>query len=99
MPNYENLVKSLRYCINNGRCSDKCPAWKVKDCRTVIMRNAADAIEVLTHADVHQVVHGRWLEEPGHIPHCSVCGEYSDDADRSAKWCPFCGAKMDGRNE
>ena len=48
-------------------------------------------------ADVVEVRHGRWIHEPGHIPHCSECGRYSDDADTGeAICCPFCGAKMDG---
>ena len=38
---------------------------------------------------------GRWLNEPGRIPRCSVCMEYSDDADTGqAIFCPFCGADM-----
>ena len=48
-------------------------------------------------ADVVPVRHGRWINEPGHIPHCSECGRYSDDADTGeAICCPFCGARMDG---
>ena len=51
-------------------------------------------------ADVVEVRHGRWIYEPGHIPHCSECGRYSDDADTGeAICCPFCGAKMDGGRE
>lgn len=48
-------------------------------------------------ADVVEVRRGQWIYEPGHIPHCSECGRYSDDADTGeAVCCPFCGAKMDG---
>ena len=55
-----------------------------------------NAIKNLPSADVSPVVHGRWIFEPGLIPHCSVCGRYSDDADTGdAKWCAFCGATMD----
>lgn len=40
---------------------------------------------------------GHWISESGKIPKCSVCGNYSDDADTgNAKFCPFCGARMDG---
>lgn len=46
-------------------------------------------------ADVVPVRHGWWIHEPGHIPHCSECGRYSDDADTGeAICCPFCGARM-----
>lgn len=46
-------------------------------------------------ADVRPVIYGKWVDESGHIPHCSVCGKYSDDADTGcALWCAFCGAYM-----
>ena len=37
-----------------------------------------------------------WVEEPGNIPHCSVCGTYSDDADREdgGFYCTHCGSLM-----
>lgn len=55
------------------------------------------AIEAVPAADVVEVRRGQWIYEPGHIPHCSECGRYSDDADTGeAVCCPFCGAKMDG---
>ena len=59
----------------------------------VIIQNLKD----IPAADVVPVRHGRWISEPGHIPHCSECGRYSDDADTGeAICCPFCGARMDG---
>lgn len=41
--------------------------------------------------------HGKWIEEPGKIPHCSICGTYSDDADREdgGFYCTHCGAEME----
>lgn len=56
-----------------------------------------DRIRAIPAADVVEVRRGQWIYEPGHIPHCSECGRYSDDADTGeAVCCPFCGAKMDG---
>lgn len=68
-----------------------------------------DAIEIMAEvhymqaADVAPVRHGRW--EPGN-PICPVCGEnkFKDlDADVWADWqpkfCPNCGALMDGKEE
>jgi hypothetical protein len=38
---------------------------------------------------------GEWVCEPGKIPKCSVCGEYSDDAiNWSGNFCSNCGRKM-----
>ena len=59
-----------------------------------------DAIEIMTEvhympaADVAAVRHGRWIFEPGKIPYCSECKEYSDDGDKGATFCPWCGARM-----
>lgn len=56
---------------------------------------AGKIIKEVPAADVQEVQHGRWIEEPGLIPRCSICGEYSQDADTGAWYCPNCGAKMD----
>lgn len=48
----------------------------------------------LPTADVAEVRHGRWIFEPGKIPYCSECKEYSDDGDKGATFCSWCGALM-----
>ena len=48
----------------------------------------------LPAADVAEVRHGRWIFEPGKIPYCSECKEYSDDGDKGAAFCPWCGTRM-----
>ena len=50
-------------------------------------------------ADVAEVRHGRWIFEPGKIPYCSECKEYSDDGDKGATFCPWCGARMNKEDE
>jgi hypothetical protein len=50
-------------------------------------------------ADVAEVRHGRWIFEPGKIPYCSECKEYSDDGDKGATFCPWCGVRMDKEAE
>lgn len=44
-------------------------------------------------------LHGRWIFEPGKIPYCSECKEYSDDGDKGATFCPWCGARMGEEDE
>ena len=56
---------------------------------------ARKAIDALPAADVAEVRHGHWVFEPGKIPYCSECKEYSDDGDKGATICPWCGARMD----
>ena len=54
-----------------------------------------ERIELLIPADdVAEVRHGRWIFDPGKIPYCSECKEYSDDGDKGATTCPWCGARM-----
>lgn len=69
---------------------------RVYDCCMESSSCNMNCIKDIPAADVVPVRHGRWISEPGHIPHCSECGRYSDDADTGeAICCPFCGAKMD----
>ena len=60
---------------------------------------ARKAIDALPAADVAEVRHGRWIFEPGKIPYCSECKEYSDDGDKGATFCPWCGVRMDKEDE
>ena len=54
-----------------------------------------ERIELLIPADdVAEVRHGRWIFDPGKIPYCSECKEYSDDGDKGATFCPWCGTRM-----
>lgn len=57
-------------------------------------------------ADVQEVRHGRWINESRQMygpisAQCSVCELFSGTWLRNApyKYCPHCGAKMDGERE
>jgi hypothetical protein len=95
-----NIEKMCLICSEGVPCfgdfrtpviCDKCKAAVLK------IRNAEPAV------DAAPVVHGHW--EKSDIPHekfcCSVCGgacwyyDYAGDVARS-RYCPNCGAKMDG---
>lgn len=54
--------------------------------------------------DVAPVVHGSWIRQPSEIgtidvEECSVCGCGMTERNQfwNAKYCPYCGAKMDLR--
>ena len=56
--------------------------------------------------DAVEVVHGRWLLErtPDGRPYCFHCSVCDDDfscigVDTAYRYCPRCGAKMDGGDE
>nr|DAQ92753.1 MAG TPA: DNA-directed RNA polymerase [Caudoviricetes sp.] len=67
------------------------------------MKNIKELINAIPAADVAQVVHGRWEYTPqtfntlGQI-RCPFCAWWSLDQsiDGIYKYCPNCGAKMDG---
>ena len=61
------------------------------------------SIESLTPADVAPVVHGEWIEIKNHnnttiALRCNKCRQSPKHAIRS-RFCPNCGAKMDGGDE
>lgn len=65
--------------------------------------NIKDVIQGVPAADVAQVVHGRWTFEPEtgntlSMTKCNVCGWWTLDpsVDGVYKYCPNCGAIMDG---
>ena len=68
-------------------------------CGDTVAWNIGGAIKGLPAAEVAEVRHGRWIFEPGKIPYCSECKEYSDDGDKGATFCPWCGVRMDKEDE
>lgn len=72
---------------------------------TATMTDAKRALADMFPADVASVVHGRWIERDDDwfatYYDCSVCGESWVPIDgtpeqNNVKYCPSCGAKMDG---
>ena len=59
------ILKSLGY--DEKRRADVLPGSTFD----IVLKEAA--------ADVAEVRHGRWIFEPGKIPYCSECKEYSDE--------------------
>ena len=63
----------------------------------------AREIDALPSADVQPVRLGHWIKDGHHIK-CDQCGQYMCDKDREGdtipqKFCPNCGARMDGEQE
>lgn len=63
-------------------------------------------INNLTPVDVAPVVHGEWLDLSEDGPEavkgiyaCSVCGNWHRPYKRFYRYCPYCGARMDGGDE
>lgn len=67
-----------------------------------IYRVTKEEIDAMPTVDAVPVVHGRWKEDPSGYGFwiCSACGFVSEAsaADMLYKFCPVCGAKMDGKD-
>lgn len=66
--------------------------------RAAYWQDAERKIAELPAVNAAPVVHGRWIRQKGsaHVFKCSACGFVFAGA-AIAKYCPNCGAKMDGR--
>lgn len=66
--------------------------------RAAYWQDAERKIAELPAVDAAPVEHGLWIRQKGsaHVFKCSACGFVFAGA-AIAKYCPNCGAKMDGR--
>lgn len=72
-------------------CNAESPRWTPQRVKTLLLRQPA--------ADVAEVVHGRWDISKGPLGDmckCSACGSLPS---LPTKFCPYCGARMDGAAE
>ena len=66
---------------------------------------AADVVPKVNDAEggreggLGHVVHGRWEDTPIGTIKCTLCGSCYNMYKGFAKYCPHCGAKMDGEEE
>lgn len=66
------------------------------------IRIAIKDVKRFPTADVVEVRHGEWKVPTTingrafNVPHCSVCDGIPCGVDENTKYCPNCGAKMDG---
>lgn len=76
-------ANALRAVLKNEECDCEVFPWAVDNAPTV------DAVEV---------VHGHWIVNKAGTHKCSVCHDTIPDEQAwcGAKYCPYCGAKMDG---
>lgn len=89
-----NLLEKINP-VDYGSMFDYQAHSAVSEC----LREARYGIESIPAADVAEVRHGRWIFEPGKIPYCSECKEYSDDGDKGATFCPWCCARVDKEDD
>ncbi len=96
----------MRYCNNCARPNE------IK-CRVCHVDDMLGEIEDAPTADVVEVKHGEWIKTDRGIRKsintgqpmrvyacdCSCCGYHTGNQGTEFKYCPHCGAKMDGVKE
>lgn len=83
-----------------ARYIDETNIYNLFNRRGVAQLHVGD-IDVLPREDVVPVIHARWsaqVYDPNELPRykCSNCNEFVQAGD-DRKYCPSCGARMDGR--
>lgn len=78
-------------------------AWKHNERHdAMLIADCLSELELMSTVDAVEAVHGHWCWE-GKFKACSECGSYVEwDETLGAnfwKFCPYCGAKMDGGTE
>ena len=94
MANEKRLIDAN--ALRERHC-DECKEDIREMCRTDPLCAVLMWVDEEPTVDAVEVVHAYWIgEEPGDW-NCSHCGEYAADGGyEQTRYCPHCGAKMDG---
>ena len=84
------LIQLFRTCADNDY-NKRTPAGSWSDAYEEMILHIEDMPTIETDRKT-----GMWIREPGRIPECPFCGEYSDDADKhdNGYFCPKCVASL-----
>ena len=93
--------EDARGCRIEHECAIEYGITTIEDYRQATMADAKREIADMPTADADPVVHGRWKTKGyvcgGTEYQCTACGETEWRTSIARfRWCPFCGAKMDG---
>ena len=89
-----DLIRLSRKAANAWRNDDE--YYQV----AVLIDSLCDMLEKAPAVDAVEVVHAKWIRPTKingitfDMPHCSACHEVPCD---TRNYCPFCGARMDGK--
>ena len=103
MAEYIERVKLIEKIANTPfglNCTGESDDYKEGVLRGLVAKqnNVIDMIKDQPVADVAPVVHGKWIMKDLDMGICSNCLR-ADEIDTSAKYCRYCGAKMDLEDE
>lgn len=95
MVEYIDKDALLKDITDNYNCAEV-ECWSAD--YTMGFERAMDIVSKALPLNVAIVKHGRWLDNKDYVL-CSECGalwNYYDNDTRNFKYCPACGARMDG---
>ena len=105
---YEELVKTVRLCVEQP-CCDNCPRYDIdhaqetNDCCVHLLEDAADALEAaeqrIAKLEAQLPKEGEWQDEQRGrwiYAKCNLCGKVQDVR---SNYCPNCGARMRGEHD
>lgn len=78
-----------------GGCDAESESWA--DGWDKAIDTAIEELEKLPTADVQEVKHGEWVRDEFDMLCCSECNE-EPEFENITSYCPYCGAKMDGKD-
>lgn len=87
--------------ISRAAARDVINTWARIENENVRMNSLHNDLNAIPAVDAVPVAHGRWVISPGcwwPNGNCSICSEQHIGINY-AKYCPNCGAKMDGEEE
>ena len=98
------LIKALRHCGKGGGVEERCLPCDYYDrepwCEAALVIDAADALEA-TEKRITELMpkEGEWVTKDQWY-YCSNCGHemfFTGTFDEEQRYCYYCGAKMDGK--
>lgn len=102
MAKYIELEAIMKFPIRKDHCDKE----RANEHFIFGIESVLEYVQNLPAADVAPVVHGRWMfehetENTLSMTKCNVCGWWTLDpsVDGVYKYCPNCGARMDGDDD
>jgi len=96
------IIESARAVVLGNGEYDKAMAMAIEALKTEPIKHGIIELtyeeygELCSYAFADEQKHGEWLIDKSGSLMCSKCGTLLDEAQKPSRYCPNCGARMDG---